>query len=240
MRLSLALALALSVAPVQAQDALLDRFHDALAQPPEYNRVTREGNNLVVRSENCATTIPVTRATRAEAAGNPINRFVIRLSAPGIRIACTSFQDDVDQVVFPFESAPARDRAVAAAQTLLGKWEPVSGAGATVSTCLSGDCQGGTGLAEYRQDGALLRTYHGAFRDGRPHGWGSMTYADSGDVSLGEWSGGERRGEGVYRHRSGRTFVGTYSDDVTGSGVVVESDGSTRRARLAAGSYVFD
>ncbi len=239
MRLVLvALSFALA-APLAAQAVLVDRFNDALSQPPEYNRATREGDALVVRSASCATTIPISPQTQVEADGNDVNRFVIRFRTPGIRIVCTSFRDDADTVLYPFQTAAARDRAVAAGRALVAKWEESAAISAVVSTCISGDCVDGAGVMEYRQDGELLRTYVGAFRDGRAHGRGTITFAD-GDVYAGAWTAGERRGIGVYHHAGGRTFVGTYASDVEAAGRIVEPDGTVRAVRLVNGSYVFE
>jgi len=240
MRLALALALSLVLAaPLAAQTDLVTRFNNALSQPPEYNRATREGNALVIRSENCATTIPISSQTQVVADGNDYNRFVIRFNSPGIRVVCTSFTDDPDTVIYPFENAAARDRAVAAGRALVAKWEEGSSSSTVVSVCVSGDCTDGTGVKEDRQSGEVLRTYVGEFRDGRPHGRGTLTFAD-GAVYTGSWSGGTRRGQGVYRHATGRTFVGTYASDANAEGRIVETDGTSRTVRLVDGSYVFD
>ena len=142
-------------------------------------------------------------------------------------------------MVYPFQTASARDRAVAAGRGMVAKWAAAPAAPATTTACVSGDCQGGQGVLEYRQGGTVIRTYVGDFRGGSPHGRGSITFAD-GDIYAGSWTSGRRRGTGVYHHASGRTFVGSYTSDVDAEGAVVEADGTVRNARLVGGSYVFD
>ncbi len=208
------LLLGLLAAPLAAQPSadLLARFDEAMNQPPEHNRVTREGDALVIRSTSCATTVPITTGTRFEVFEGGVNPYAIRIHAAGIRIACTSFQDDTDLVNYRFADTAARDAAVRAGQALVAGWAgapsapasapPSAEPGEVVKRCVSGDCEGGTGAVEYVQDGTVIIRYTGTFQAGLPHGEGSFTNSE------------------------GDTFTGRFADGYEVHGVLTFADGS--------------
>ena len=73
--------------------------------------------------------------------------------------------------------------------------------------------------AAYGSSGVLLEDKY--------HGSGTFSYA-SGDIYEGEWSGGEKQGEGKYFFKdSGSTFQGKWEEGSFVSGKWVYKDGST-------------
>ena len=55
-------------------------------------------------------------------------------------------------------------------------------------------------------------TYSGQFKDGERNGQGTYTYADGTVVYTGEWKGGKRHGQGTEDCGDGETYSGEFKD----------------------------
>ena len=67
--------------------------------------------------------------------------------------------------------------------------------------------------------------YVGDFRNGKPHGQGTMTYAGS-NKYVGEWRDGRRDGEGTMWYPIGHKYVGEWRDNRrNGRGTMTYPDG---------------
>lgn len=73
--------------------------------------------------------------------------------------------------------------------------------------CLSGDCKNGTGKMDIG-----YAVYEGAFKDGQPHGTGTMDYG-GGDKYTGEWRSGKEHGTGTL-YKKGIASTVFYSNGV--------------------------
>lgn len=78
---------------------------------------------------------------------------------------------------------------------------------AAQSGCLSGDCQGGSGIMAYL-DGSR---YEGRFAAGKPHGRGAFFYPN-GERYEGEFINGLRHGLGRLQHNNGRAKEGRWQE----------------------------
>lgn len=68
-------------------------------------------------------------------------------------------------------------------------------------------------------------TYNGEWRDGRPHGTGTMTYAD-GRCYHGEWDSGQPHGRGTMTHKKGSVYHGDWHEGWRhGKGTTIDANG---------------
>ncbi|MBX7057214.1 MAG: hypothetical protein K1X75_04065 [Leptospirales bacterium] len=74
--------------------------------------------------------------------------------------------------------------------------------------CLSGNCEDGRGQMEF-PGGAI---YSGGFREGRPHGNGSVILKN-GERYEGQWVEGRKEGAGVYTYQDGFIYRGRWTDN---------------------------
>ena len=213
------LALLTASAFAQPSGTLISQFDAAMNQPPEYPRASVENGNLVIRTQNCATTVYVGPQTSVAPLDGTVNRYAMRINSPGTQISCTSFSDDAEYVNYRFENEAARSAAVAAGQALIANWN-TSGpsqqqtsqetSGEITKRCVSGNCTNGNGTAEYVQNGTVIIRYTGAFQNDVPEGEGRYTDED-GDVFVGTFSGGyEVRGTLTYT--DGDVYVGEFEN----------------------------
>jgi hypothetical protein len=122
----------------------------------------------------------------------------------------------------------------------------------------SGSCANGlisgTGISKLYSNNKLIYVLEGEFREGKPHGKGTMTRINGdkyvgeyknglrngqgtyfhlqdnprkGDVHFGEWKNGRPNGQGTLTYANGSKYVGEWLDgNRHGQGVVFASDGS--------------
>lgn len=68
-------------------------------------------------------------------------------------------------------------------------------------------------------------SYAGEFKDGKPHGQGTMSYPGS-NKYVGEWRNGKREGEGAMWYPIGHKYVGEWRDNKrNGQGTMSYPDG---------------
>ena len=68
--------------------------------------------------------------------------------------------------------------------------------------------------------------YIGAFKDGRPHGRGTINWI-SGASYVGDWRNAQRHGRGTYTYPNGATYIGEWLDNQkSGQGTYARRDGS--------------
>jgi hypothetical protein len=88
----------------------------------------------------------------------------------------------------------------------------------------------GKGSAEYE-----VGRYDGHFRDGVPHGHGTLTYKD-GSVYEGEWRDDHKNGHGVMSYATGDVYNGQWADDAeNGEGSIKYENGDEYTGNWVAG-----
>lgn len=95
----------------------------------------------------------------------------------------------------------------------------------SMPACIEGDCFSGFGkMTTYTQ------TYTGEFKNGQPHGYGTMIWhgADSGEKYVGDFVEGWRTGFGTYTWKSGNVYEGEFlNNKLNGEGSLYYTDGSS-------------
>lgn len=89
------------------------------------------------------------------------------------------------------------------------------------NSCVSGDCQSGTGKYVY----AGIGTYEGSFKDGVRSGQGTFKW-NEGHIYTGSWAADKMNGRGTITFSDGRKFDGVYKDGVRMVGNFIWVDGS--------------
>lgn len=74
--------------------------------------------------------------------------------------------------------------------------------------CLSGDCTNGVGKYDFG-----YATYYGRFKNGEPHGSGTMDYG-GGEKYMGEFTEGKEDGKGLLYRKNGSYEVVTYKEGI--------------------------
>lgn len=141
---------------------------------------------------------------------------------------------------FPsFLAALALALPVAAQQPAGARWTADSKTGCKVwnthpkpreTVSWDGPCKGGIangpGVAEWRQNGALLGRIEADYRNGRPEGRGLMSDKD-GNRFEGEFVGGELNGRGIATMPNGARVTANYvAGKIQGRGVIAMPDGT--------------
>jgi len=73
-------------------------------------------------------------------------------------------------------------------------------------TCLEGDCKNGTGTYLFENN----NKYTGSFKEGVPHGEGSMVYFSDSSEYSGAWVEGKKQGKGIFKFKKNGVIVATY------------------------------
>ena len=74
-------------------------------------------------------------------------------------------------------------------------------------------------------DGKVQPKYKGEITNGKPNGFGVLTFPD-GSYYVGEFKDGEENGQGTYIHPIGDKYVGEFKDEKFWNGTTYEIDGN--------------
>ena len=96
----------------------------------------------------------------------------------------------------------------------------------------------GEGLSKVYKDGSFYLTYFGEFKDGKPHGQGTETFAN-GDKYVGEYKDGKPNGQGTETFADGDKYVGEWKDGKRhGQGTYTGTDGTVEKGIWENGKLV--
>ena len=103
--------------------------------------------------------------------------------------------------------------------------------GSAQSSCISGNCDNGTGVYVYSSDSR----YDGEWKNGKQNGHGKYIYKN-GSIYDGEWLDGKKNGFGKYTYPNGSYYEGNYKNGVeAGEGKYVSASGTVQTGTFVNG-----